>query len=114
MYGIRPTRIDSWPSSIGGDVARAGGRREHVVWLERAQDVVERVALGRLFLRAANEAENLLEGHLLRGMRAGLVIDLFAHHCPLEVVDAKMQRRLRDERRDHDPVRLDVVDVVEK
>ena len=46
-------------------------------------------------------------------MRADCVVDLFADNGAFHVVDAERQRRLRQERRDHDPVGLDVVDVIE-
>ena len=52
--------------------------------------------------------------HRLRGVRAGLVVDLLAHHGALEIVHAEVQRELRQRRRDHDPVRLDVLEVVEE
>ena len=42
------------------------------------------------------------------------MIDLLAHHRPLEIVHAEGERSLRQERRDHDPVRLDVLEVVEE
>src|SRR3712207_7435856 len=51
---------------------------------------------------------------LFRSVRAGLVVDLLAHHGALEVVHPEAQRHLRHHRRDHDPVRLDMRDVVEE
>src|SRR5450432_2112062 len=96
---MRPTRTSG----------RLGGRR-----IEGANGVVERVPLDRNSPRAADEREQIVEGESLRRVRAGLVIDLLAHHRPLEVVDAPGERDLRKEGRDHDPVRLDVVEIVEE
>ena len=76
--------------------------------------LIERVALGRHLAGAADEGEQSVERHRLRRVRAGRVVDLLADHRALHVVHAEVQRRLREERRDHDPVRLDVVEVVEE
>ena len=47
-------------------------------------------------------------------MGAGLVIDLLANDRALQIVDAEVQRQLRQRRRHHDPVRLEVLEIVEK
>ena len=49
----------------------------------------------------------------LPGLRAGHVVDLLLDHGAVHVVGAEAQRHLRQLRRHHDPVRLDVGDVVE-
>src|SRR4051812_49213230 len=77
------------------------------------QLVVERVALHRDSSRIADEAHEL--GHLLLrpARRAGGLKDLLAYHGPLHVVGAEVQCELRHRHPHHDPVRLDVRDVVE-
>src|SRR2546430_9464285 len=81
---------------------------------EQTQDVVEGIALRRNFARRPDQIQNLVETQTLSGVGARFVIDLFANHRSLEIVDAERKRRLREKRRDHDPVGLDVFEVVEK
>src|SRR5829696_1161551 len=101
MYGMRPTRT----------LGRLGGP---VAGLERSKLAVERVALHRNAPRAADQLEDVVEPHRLRGVRARFVVDLLAHDRSLEIVDTERERHLRYERRDHDPMALDMVDVIEK
>src|SRR4051812_17112525 len=96
---MRPTRTSG----------RLGGQR-----VEGAKSVVERVALDGDASGAADEREQVVEREPLCGVRARLVIDLLAYHGALEIVHTPRQRDLRQERRDHDPVRLHMVEVVEK
>src|SRR3569623_1530959 len=96
---MRPTRTSG----------RLGGRR-----IEGAEGVVERVALDGDAAGAANEREQIVERESLRGVRARLMINLLTHHGALEIVHAPRQCDLRQEWRDHDPVRLHMVEVVEK
>src|SRR5215208_1935171 len=99
MYGMRPTRTSG----------RLGARR-----VEGAQDVVERVALGGDFFGAADEREERIEGHALRRLRTDGMVDLLTDDGALHVVHAEGECRLREEGGHHDPVRLDVREVVEK
>ena len=41
------------------------------------------------------------------------MVDLFFHHGAVDIVCAKSLRDLRDARRQHDPIRFDVIEVVE-
>src|SRR5881275_2638990 len=96
---MRPTRTSG----------RLGGQR-----IEGAKGVVERIALDGDASCASNEREQIVQSESLRRVRTRLVIDLLADHGSLEIVHAPRQRDLRQERRDHDPVRLHMVEVVEK
>jgi len=42
------------------------------------------------------------------------VVDLFFDYCSIEIVGAEAQRDLRNAGREHDPVRLDVIEIVEQ
>ena len=42
------------------------------------------------------------------------MINLFFHHRAVQIVRAKTKRDLRDARRQHDPVRLDVIKIVQQ
>ena len=53
-------------------------------------------------------------GHGLGSLGAGVVIDLLFHHGAVQIVGAEAQRHLRHARRHHDPVSLDVREVVEQ
>src|SRR5881296_3666507 len=122
MYGIRPTRTRRFAvvgALMSGRLGGCAVMARQTVWrrvlaVEGAKDPIERITLCRLLPGSANERQDLVERHRLRGVRTCLVIDLLAHHCPLHVVDAEMERGLRDEGSDHHPVRLDVVDIVEE
>src|SRR3569623_2463940 len=96
---MRPTRTSG----------RLGGRR-----IEGAKDVIERITLDGNTTGAPNQCEQIVEGESLRGVRARFVIDLLTHDRALEIVHAPGERDLRQERRDHAPVRLHMVEVVEK
>src|SRR5438270_13924182 len=109
MYGIRPIFIAPRRSN-GGEASSRG----HRVAIEDAQDVVEGIALGWSLSGGANQVEDVVEAKSLSGVCAGLVVNLFADDSALEIIDAKGKRCLREKRRHHDPVRLDVIEVVEK
>ena len=64
--------------------------------------------------RLAHETHELRDLLLGLGTRTGGVEDLLAHDRALHVVCAEMQRHLRKRQAHHDPVRLDVRDVVEQ
>src|SRR6266511_2684493 len=81
--------------------------------VKHAQDLVERIALGGNAPGAPDELDDVVESHRLCRGRASFVIDLLANDGSLEIVDAERKRRLRKERGHHDPVRLDVLEVVE-
>src|SRR5689334_13828911 len=96
---MRPTRTSG----------RLCGRR-----IEGAKDVIERIALDWNATGASNQREQVVEGESLRGVRARFVIDLLAHDSSLEIVHSPGERDLREKRRDHDPVRLHMVEVIEE
>src|SRR5579862_9102635 len=76
--------------------------------------VVERVALNGhtpCFLDEAHELRDLLLG---AARRTGGLEDLLAHDRALDVVRTEVQRDLRHRQPHHDPVGLDVRDVVEQ
>ena len=79
----------------------------------RRQLVVERVALHRDPAGIADEADELVDLLLGLGRRAGRVEDLLAHDRALDVVRAEVERDRRERHPHHDPVGLDVRDVVE-
>jgi len=51
---------------------------------------------------------------VLGGGRSGIVVDFFFYHGSVEIVCAETQGDLRDARRQHDPVRFDVVEIIEQ
>src|SRR5712692_4094196 len=90
--------------------ARPSGRRE----LRPVNRPVERVALNRLAPRFADQPLELGAGSELRRGCAGVVVNLLLDDGAVNVVRAEAQRDLRNSRREHDPVGLDVVEVVEQ
>src|SRR3954462_990863 len=97
---------------VASEVSLRGHRCCRAV--EHPQDVVERITLRWSLSGGSYQVEDLVETQALSSVGSCLVIDLLAHDRAFEVVHAERQRCLREERRDHDPVRLDVVEVVEK
>ncbi len=51
---------------------------------------------------------------MVRRGRVGVVINLLFHNGAVDIVGAKAQRNLGDARREHDPVSLDVVEIIEQ
>ena len=84
------------------------------VTVESSDRLVERVPFDRLLPRPADQRHDLVVRQPHRRRRAGLVVDALENHRALQVVTAKGQRDLGDERRHHGPMRLDVRDVVEQ
>src|SRR5712691_2672535 len=82
--------------------------------LPPAQLVVEGVALYGNAARLAHEADELVDLLLGLGDRTGGVEDRLAHDGALDVVRAEMEAHGRERHAHHDPVRLDVLDVVEQ
>src|SRR6267378_2942365 len=74
---------------------------------------IQRVALNRLAARLGNQPNQILPPHPLRGGRARIVIDLLLDHSPIDVICSETQRNLRNLRRHHLPVRLDVRKIIE-
>src|SRR5262249_47272006 len=60
-----------------------------------------------------DQAANFGDGQLLRRVGAGVVVDLLVNDGAVEVVGPEAQRHLRRLDAEHDPVRLDVREVVE-
>src|SRR6188768_1190537 len=104
-YEMRPSLITTRPEQAGpGSSGSASPPGELAV---------ERVALHGHAARLADEADELTD--LLLGLRAraGGVEDLLAHDGALDVVGAEVERDGRERHPHHDPVGLDVRDVVE-
>src|SRR5918995_314806 len=78
------------------------------------QLVVESVPLHRDAARGLDHTNELFDLLLGLGPRAGGVEDLLPHDRSLNVVCAEMQGNLRERKAHHDPVGLDVRDVVEE
>src|ERR1700730_4806402 len=93
------------------DLGAGAGRRRHLRAIDGA---VERVALDGYAAGFADQAlEFAARGELSR-LGAGIVINLLLNYCAVQVVGPKAQGDLRDARREHYPIRLDVVEVVEQ
>src|SRR6267378_8068300 len=76
----------------------------------RAVDrMIERIALDRHAAGGPDEAFQFVARRELGRFRAGIVINLLLYYRAVKVVGAEAQRDLRDARREHDPVRLDVI-----
>ena len=75
--------------------------------------LVKTVPLHRLASRLTNRLHQFFARHLLRRLRARHVINLFLDHRAVNVVHAVAQRHLRELHAHQNPVRLDVVDVVQ-
>src|ERR1035437_9605016 len=78
------------------------------------QLVVERVALHGDSPGILDEPYELGDLLLRAARRTRRLEDLLAHDRALHVVRAEVQRELRHRHAHHDPVRLDVLDVVEQ
>ena len=74
---------------------------------------VGRIPLFRLAAGLANKAQQFLAPHVLLGGGAGIVVNLLFHDSAVDVVGAEPLRNLRNAGRHHDPVRLDMRNVVE-
>ena len=75
--------------------------------------MVERVAFDRFAAGFRDQAFDLVDGEDLGCFGAGVVIDQFMPHGAVQVVGAVGERGLRRADAEHDPVGLDVIDVVE-
>src|SRR5262249_20976090 len=89
---------------------RGGNDGRHFRAVDRP---VERVALDGDAAGSADKAFELGARSEFGSLGAGVMIDLFFDHGAVEVVCAKAQRDLRDARCEHDPISLDVFEVVE-
>src|SRR5216683_134345 len=100
-------------------VQRKGNEVRARWWRKRRQlravdRMIERIALNRNAAGGADQAFQFIARRELRRFRARVVINLLLYHRAVEVVRAEAQRDLRDARREHDPVRLDVLEIVEQ
>ena len=75
--------------------------------------MVERVALHRLAARLADQPLDVLDRQHLRRGGAGIMVDEFVADRAVDVISAVGERRLGRADAEHDPVGLDVVEVVE-
>ena len=74
---------------------------------------IQRVPLDRFPPCLANQPVQGIDRQPLGGLGTGVVIDQLVHHGPVEIVSPKTQGGLRGLFSQHDPVRLDVIEVVE-
>src|SRR5260370_37643550 len=91
------------------DEVRPHGRRQ----LRAVDRMIERIALDGNAAGGANEPFQFIARRELGRFRAGVMINLLFHNRAVEVVRPKTQRDLRDARREHDPVRLDMLEIVQ-
>src|SRR5215813_9338946 len=91
-----------------------GGRRNDRRHFGAVDWAVERVAFYGNAARGANEAFQFGARRELGSFGARVVIDLFFDDRSVEVVSAETESDLRDARREHDPVGLDVLEIVEQ
>src|SRR5579859_7437814 len=75
---------------------------------------IERVALDGHAACGADETLEFRARRELRSPCASVVVNFFFHHRAVQVVGAEAQSDLRDARRKHDPIRLDVVEIIEQ
>src|SRR5882672_8224196 len=94
------------------ETRRCGGRE----WQEfgAVDSIVERVAFDGDAAGSADEAFQFGARRKFRSLGAGVVINLFFHNCSIEIVGTEAKGNLRDAWREHDPVSLDVLEVVEQ
>src|ERR1700681_3636421 len=122
---MRPILIARQPTLFARDSPReprwsrfvrssSRGHRLRRRTVEDTQNLVKRIALGRRLARRSDQVENLVEAQSLCSVGTGFMVDLLANHGALEIVHAERERCLREKGRDHDPVRLDVLEVIEE
>src|SRR5919108_308439 len=99
------------PPAAGAELAAPSAARSGVVG---ADDAVERVALDGDAAGGADKTHELILGHLLGGGGTGHVVDALLHDRAVEVVDAELEQQPGGVDPEHDPVRLEVRDVVEQ
>src|SRR5256885_8064352 len=105
---------------VSGPKLDVQGERDETRWrggrewreLGAVDFVVERVALDGDAAGSADEAFQFGARREFRSFCAGVVIDLFFDNCSVEIVGTEAKSNLRDAGRKHDPVRLDVIEVV--
>ena len=71
------------------------------------------VSFDRFAARLTDETEQLQAAHMLRGTCAGIVINLLFDNSTVYIICAEALSDLRNAGRHHDPVGLDMRDVVE-
>src|SRR5437762_2994869 len=74
---------------------------------------IQSVPLHRNASRFLNQPANLSDGQLLRRIGAGVVVNLLVAHRAVEVVGPEAQGELGGLDAEHDPVSLDVREVIE-
>ena len=74
---------------------------------------VQRIALEGFAARRADQPQQFSAAQTLARSCASVVINVFFHNGPVQIVGAEALRDLRDLRRHHHPIRFDVLDVVQ-
>src|ERR1700730_1639439 len=75
--------------------------------------MVQRIALERLAAPPADQAQQIAPARRLAGGGAGVVIDFLFYNGAVDVVRAEALRDLGYAGRHHNPVRFDVIDIVQ-
>src|SRR5580704_4362328 len=102
-------------SYIQGERYKIGPRR----WCDRrhlgtVDGAIECVAFYGDAPGGADEALEFGARCELGSFRASVVVNLFFDNRAVQIVRSEAQSDLRDARRKHDPIRLDVVEIIEK
>ena len=90
-----------------------GGRLQRLAVRKDFYRFIKRVALHRRSSGFANGFDHVRFGLQLRRGRSGHVKDVFLDDCAVQIVRAVAQRHLREFQSEADPIRRDVIKVVE-
>src|SRR5450432_3538899 len=102
-------------SYVEGEGDEVGARWWRERWHFAAVDgIVEGVAFDGDAACGADEAFEVGARCEFGSSGSSVVVNLFFDHCAVEVVGSEAQRDLRDGGREHDPVGLDVREIIEQ
>src|SRR5439155_10804708 len=76
--------------------------------------MIERIALDGHAAGGSDQAFEFVARCELGRFRTGVMINLFLYHRTVKVVGTKAQLNLCDARREHDPIRFDVIEIIEQ
>src|SRR5258705_50386 len=91
--------------------ARSRRNGRHLGTIHRS---IQRVALYRHSPGGADEPLEFGPRGKLRSFRSSIMINFLFHYSAIQIVGAETQSDLRDARRKHDPIRFDVVEIIEQ
>src|SRR5205807_2344801 len=103
--GTRPSAVPNPPASCAAGLDHRQLQRPAGLPVILLADhlAVEGVALDRDAARFFDQAADLRDAQLLRGVAAGVVVDLLVHHRAVEVVGPEAQRHLGGLDAEHHP-----------